>query len=351
MNFKSILLMAPLALAASTAMAADVVEFEPEAAVAPQAIVTPASGGVAICDTMGVGFFNIPGTDTCMRIGGEVEVSFGYLSLIDGLLYEDAYGNVQARMDIDALSESELGLIGGHIRISALGNYFQGPFPTRGDIGVEHAYLSVGPAYAGFKETLFNKNVAYGDMFSVDAYGDRFGFGSNAYTIGAMVDNIGGGFYAGAALESFERSKWIDSISDAGNPDIIARVGLAGQTWGGTDLSVAYSDEADSWLVKSTTDLDVLDATQARLTVAYFDASGSDAWLLAAGVKHGFTDKIDGFAGLGYVINSDIDDPIMANIGVEYTPIENLDVIGEFGYGDLVGTSNYVGKVKVVKSW
>jgi len=354
MKLKTLLLSSLSILAASSVMAADLVDFDPDVP-APSEVPTlaaPADAGVSVCQAMGTGFFFIPGTETCLRIGGAVEISYGYASLFDGNAYEDGYGNVEARMDLETATDSEFGVIGSHIRISAIGNYLQGEgTSTDGKIGLEQAYVTFGPAYAGFKDTLFNKDIAYGDVFSLDSYGKRLGFGTNAYTIGALVDNIGGGFYAGAAIESYERSRWIDSIDNAGNPDIVARLGIAGQSWGGSDLSVAYSDEADAWMVKSTTDVDVLDATQARLTAAYTDALNDDTWLLSAGLKHGFTDQISGFTSVGYVVNKDLDDPWLANAGLAYTPVEGFDVIGEVGYGDIAGSDSYVGQLKFVKSW
>ena len=68
MNVKSLLLSSAAALiAVSGARAADaVVVAEPE----------PAEY-VKICDVYGVGYFYIPGTETCLRIGGYVRYDIG----------------------------------------------------------------------------------------------------------------------------------------------------------------------------------------------------------------------------------------------------------------------------------
>src|SRR5690606_36867530 len=75
MNIKSLLLgSAVAAVAATGARAADaIVIAEPE----PMEY-------VRICDTYGVGYFYIPGTETCMRIGGWVRYEIGTSDAIDG---------------------------------------------------------------------------------------------------------------------------------------------------------------------------------------------------------------------------------------------------------------------------
>lgn len=72
MNIKSLILgSATVALAATGAHAADaIVIAEPE----------PVEY-VRVCDVYGAGFFYIPGTETCLKIGGYVRVQFNYSNL------------------------------------------------------------------------------------------------------------------------------------------------------------------------------------------------------------------------------------------------------------------------------
>ena len=69
MNIKSLLLGSAAALVAvSGARAADAVEVvaEPE----PMEY-------VRVCDTYGAGFYYIPGTETCLRVGGYIRYDIG----------------------------------------------------------------------------------------------------------------------------------------------------------------------------------------------------------------------------------------------------------------------------------
>ena len=82
MNIKSLLLGSAAALVAvSGARAADaVVIAEPE----PMEY-------VRICDTYGVGFYYIPGTETCLKLSGYIRYDIG----VGSLGFEDAYRQVR----------------------------------------------------------------------------------------------------------------------------------------------------------------------------------------------------------------------------------------------------------------
>ena len=72
MNIKSILLGASAAaLAATGAQAADL-------PVAPEPV-----DYVRVCDAFGTGFFYIPGTETCLKIGGGVRAEFRMFDVLD----------------------------------------------------------------------------------------------------------------------------------------------------------------------------------------------------------------------------------------------------------------------------
>ena len=121
MNIKSLLLGSAAALAVvSGAQAADaVVAAEPE----PMEY-------VKVCDAYGTGFFYIPGTETCLKIGGELryEKRFSQLTgstartrrLIraNGISTDDIYDNhSRVKLDVEAKNDSEWGTVYSWIRI------------------------------------------------------------------------------------------------------------------------------------------------------------------------------------------------------------------------------------------
>jgi len=76
---------------------------------------------VKICDTYGAGYFFIPGSDTCLKIGGRVRYDLAYIptrnyySATDGtkdLQVQDTYGmHTRGRITLDARTPSDIGTV------------------------------------------------------------------------------------------------------------------------------------------------------------------------------------------------------------------------------------------------
>src|SRR4051794_735994 len=113
MNIKSLLIGSAAAIVAvSGARAADaVVVAEPE----------PAEY-VRICDVYGAGYYYIPGTETCLKVGGYIRIDFrgGNQGFEDVADKEDAFNGIasfndtyntfaRAQISLDARSETEFG--------------------------------------------------------------------------------------------------------------------------------------------------------------------------------------------------------------------------------------------------
>ncbi|GHC69074.1 hypothetical protein GCM10010136_14430 [Limoniibacter endophyticus] len=107
MNIKSLLLgSAAMVAAVSGARAADAVVFaEPE----PMEY-------VRVCDVYGAGFYYIPGTETCLKIGGYVryQINASERGANDGFIKQG-----RATLGIDARSETELGTLRSFIELRA----------------------------------------------------------------------------------------------------------------------------------------------------------------------------------------------------------------------------------------
>jgi hypothetical protein len=322
----------------ASASAADAVVAAP-----PEAPVN----AVQICDAFGTGYFYIPGSETCLRLSGNIAVTAGYDSF-----REAGYSSVEARMDIDTKADSEIGTIGTKIRLSSRGNtdaYTLGGIDNRED-GVELAYITAGPVYAGLKETLVNTDILYGDTLDLETY-----FGNlNTTTIGFLADNLGGGFYAGLAVESRDRDNGLvtDWYGHEGNdPDIAGRVGIAGQSWGQADLSGLYSVETQNWFVKGTADLKPLDKADVRLVAGYGENDDENYYLLAAAGKYAFTDKVSAFTGVSYLNVDKGTEVWTANLGATYAVATNFDVKGEAYYSDWKSDDTVGTKLTFVRSW
>ena len=106
MNIKSLLIGSAAALAVvSGAQAADaVVAAEPE----PMEY-------VRVCDAYGTGFFYIPGTETCLKIGGQIRYEKRVSRVGDGRTVYDNHSRI--RIDFEAKNDSEWGTVYSWVRL------------------------------------------------------------------------------------------------------------------------------------------------------------------------------------------------------------------------------------------
>lgn len=186
MNIKSLLLGSAAALVAvSGAQAADaIIAAEPE----PMEY-------VRVCDAFGTGYFYIPGTETCLKISGEVRATLGLSDGIDSGL--DWGTDVRARLAFEAKNDSEIGTIGSYIRIQAE----QGDGFAREAVLLDQAYITVGGLKVG-------RALTWADDWGLAGESDDF-FGrarfntisytytTDAFTVGLGVDDLSAGYVGG----------------------------------------------------------------------------------------------------------------------------------------------------------
>jgi len=135
---------------------------------------------VRICDTYGAGFFFIPGTDTCLRIGGFVRADYtvnstpGNATAGNGALgtsyFDQAYStSIRLTLFTDARSNTEYGLLRAFGQFSAYRGAFSGSTSSQGlinsgagqsprasAISVERAFIQFAGFTFGFSASFFN---------------------------------------------------------------------------------------------------------------------------------------------------------------------------------------------------
>jgi hypothetical protein len=184
MNIKSLLLGSAAALAVvSGAQAADaIVAAEPE----PMEY-------VRVCDAFGTGFFYIPGTETCLKIGGEVRFAYDWnnndaprrVNGVDTGINTDDF-QTRARVNFTATNDSEVGVISSYIQLEATSDATS--------FVIDEAYLTVG----GFKAGHFN---TFADDIGISGENDTFisaakfdavnyVYATDAFTVGLGVDEL-----------------------------------------------------------------------------------------------------------------------------------------------------------------
>ncbi|MCZ8543222.1 porin [Mesorhizobium qingshengii] len=281
MNIKSLLLGSAAALiAVSGARAADaVVVAEPE----------PAEY-VKICDVYGAGYFYIPGTETCLRIGGYVryDIGVGDIGSFDGARTFDVQsGKDQATFAKNARftlktwtgQETELGTLKTYTETRFnFGNNNGYGATTFGDrtvnsahnkgVSLNFAWIQLGGLRVGKDESAFDTFIGYAGNVIQDTLVPYGNFDTNVVQ---YYFDAGNGFSAVVSLE--EGSGAVGTI-DSYVPHVVGGVKYT-QGWGAITGVVAYDSNYESVAGKVRLDVNVSSA----LSLFVMGGYGSDGKL------------------------------------------------------------------------
>jgi len=334
MNIKSLLIGSAAALVAvSGAQAADaIVVAEPE----PMEY-------VRVCDVYGAGFFYIPGTETCLRVGGymQYDIGVGFLGHENVLDKRDAAFGIldtndtyfkQARvsLQVDARSETELGTLRGFLeaRFNHQSDVTVGGVTfTENDTVLEQGFIELGGFRIGRTDTLFETGTgAAGNVINDDVinYG-TFQTMSVSYTFTGA-----NGFSAAIALEEGEGELYtIDSYV----PHVVAAASFT-QGWGGVSAVVAYDSVWEEWAGRARLDVNVAENFSLWIMAGYksgaddADWGGADTpnlygrwvgdWALFGGGSYQVNEKAQINLALSYANGNSI-------WGEEYAAVANVD--------------------------
>ncbi len=372
MNIKGLLLGSAAALVAvSGARAADaVVIAEPE----PMEY-------VRVCDTYGVGYYYIPGTETCLKVSGYIryDIGVGYSGLENVYDKEDAandeygdyndtyYKRARFQLRVDSRTETELGTLRTYAAINfnwdtsvaREENYWDGGFTDSSvNVQTEHVYIELGGFRVGRTDSLFSTFTGYSSGVSNDGlvpYGP-FDTHQIAYTFTG-----GNGFTAAVALETGDGSniapyygfgKFLPAdlpnlyTLDSYVPHVVGGIGWTGG-WGGVSLVAGYDAVWGEGAVKGRVDFNASDAISlfvmgawASVDDDFFGGAVDDSpnyyapwggeWAVWVGGAWKFTEQTTFNFEVGY---DDLEDfSVAANIDYELVP--NFHIIPEIVYVD-----------------
>jgi hypothetical protein len=380
MNIKSLLLGSAAGLVAvSGAQAADAIVYaEPE----------PVEY-VRVCDVYGAGFFYIPGTETCLRIGGEVRYQIGFASdsdvfapgsVLDGNyqgFIEGGYNKLaRARIFFDARSDTEWGTLRGYVR-------WEGNTTTQagnGTVGNNTAFLELGGLKMGRDDSAwaFTPNAGAANFGSHSDGGLYYGFqrrnlvqynfgGSNGFFATVSLEdnraNIAGAVPAAFGGGTYENNGYV--------PDVVGKVGIT-QGWGSVWGQVGYDYDrtggftgnavatSNSFIAGQVDDSGYTAALGAQFNIPAYEGSSlrligyyadSDnayngnggEWSVIGSYYHQFTPTFGASVGGQwisdiYVPGTDISsgaDAWAAELNVVWTPVRDFAVRTEVVYTDV----------------
>ncbi|UGX87733.1 porin [Phyllobacterium meliloti] len=264
MNIKSLLLGSAAALVAVTgARAADaVVVAEPEAV-----------EYVRVCDAYGAGFFYIPGTETCLKIGGylRADVKGGDNVYSGGHANQGSdprgdgtyYFRTRATVRFDARSETELGTLRSYIETRF--QYTNGGNATE----LPQAYIELGGFRIGVSDELFGSwTGAAGKVINDDVINYQ-----SAVTNQVSYTFKGGNGFS--AIIGAEQGRQMDNNHynydyriDDYMPHVMAGAKFE-QAWGKISGVVAYDSVVEEFAGKVRLDVNFTDTVSAFIMGAY----------------------------------------------------------------------------------
>ncbi len=225
---------------------------------------------VRVCNAYGAGFFFIPGTDTCLKIGGRVRAEYYYLESKDrnGAGASGSGFREQGRLLLDARTNSEWGVVRAFTRIDIAkrtgtsrsgsqirqGNAFENAGSTSIDTaGKVETFINIDAAFVQFAGFTAGRLTSFYDFEGTSLSW----FGVNGSKLGptnlvAYTATFGAGFSATVSVEdNLEARNRVftptSPFNPAGNainygnqalPDIVGALRVD-QAWGSAQLSGA----------------------------------------------------------------------------------------------------------------
>ncbi|GES44700.1 porin [Rhizobium dioscoreae] len=243
MNIKSLLLGSAAALVAvSGAHAADaIVAAEPE----------PLEY-VRICDAFGAGYFFIPGTETCLKIGGKVRTEGQWYDAYNPNSRLGTLWHTRAELNVNTATDTEYGPLKTETIIRWDWNDGNAT-----KTNLLWAYISLGGFTVGKTDSQFNVFTGYaGDVINDDVVYD------GPYELNQITYNYdaGNGFTAVISLEDSNSGTGAtgsngEDSSDHYAPDVVAGVGYKAGAWGFKVVG-GYDSIVEEGAVKARVDAD-----------------------------------------------------------------------------------------------
>ncbi|MGN8119713.1 porin [Labrys sp. 22185] len=225
MTMKSVLLGAAAAIASiGTAQAADLPLTKGEAV-----------EYVKVCSAFGPGFFYIPGSDTCLKIGGEIRADYRVFGGSKAYKFSrddnrSAF-NTQARIWFDARTQTDWGLLRSYFQINADSHKISDTHTYNSNtFSIDKAFIQFGGLTAGYAHSFFGfYDNDYGDTIWAPYYAE-----SNTVNLIAYTAQFGGGFSATLSVEDGRDHRQDKLFNDQGGqqvPDVVGQLRFD-QEWG-----------------------------------------------------------------------------------------------------------------------
>lgn len=192
---------------------------------------------VKVCATHGVGFFYIPGTDTCIRIGGRASFAYEFAQYRSLSGHDKSNFIAAGRIQVDARTATQWGTLRTFVRMDiasrtgqqhgasgTLRNHGPSSFNATGVDTYNRAYkyVEIDKAFIQFAGLTAGRATSFYDFYQTDIELTNFSITSNASSTNllAYTAKFGNGFSATVSMEdpTFRRNPLFFGAVAAGNP-------------------------------------------------------------------------------------------------------------------------------------
>jgi hypothetical protein len=186
---------------------------------------------VRVCTAYGAGFFFIPGTDTCLRVGGRARFEYQYTEQRTRNAQISGYRGL-ARVNIDARTQTPYGSLRAFVRLeiaSRTGGYLKSGTQERlfnafagtgaDTVNSGQKFVDVDKAFVQFAGITAGRAQSFFDFYSGDLEMIGAGIYSSTNTnLAAYTATFGGGFSATISMEdpTYRRNPVFQSAVAAG---------------------------------------------------------------------------------------------------------------------------------------
>jgi hypothetical protein len=309
---------------------------------------------VKVCDTFGAGFWYIPGSDTCLKIGGYVrfDTRISDTKIVTGSHSSNWDFRTRARLNITASSMTDAGLLTGFMRLQA---DYDPTKSTNTQVLLDRANLSLGGLLAGTDTSAFdypsggynldlsairsdsvtghiqwtNKMDKFTTVFSLEDPRYRNGTGSGTSN-GQLPDFVAAIGYTDGPFDARLSGAVVDQY--LGDPGYAIQFG--------TSLKLDQIAKGDAIRFIAGYAVDAGSFTGASKALSTWNFKGGTSWNLVGSAQHYWAPTFQTAVMASYVHGENTDNAVgqqtdyayNAAISALWTPYKQFSVGGELSY-------------------
>ncbi len=280
---------------------------------------------VRVCDAFGTGYFYIPGTETCLKVGGYVRVQLDARS-DDDFGGEGGYRtNTRGHLTLDAKSDTEYGTLAATINMEAntnsstsydltIGGVDYNVSSANNDFYLDETFIELGGLRVGYFYNYFDTGLPGETVLADSAPFGNGGFGGDTLNNSIRYTYDGGAFSVYGQVDAFDsQDGWKDDVPGSGRgQDEIGINGVVTGKFGGVtlDFFAGYDFDRENAALASTLTAAIGPGSLGVFAAysfgenRYFDAS---EWTIGAEYAFAVSDKFTIAPGIQYWDNVVLD--------------------------------------------